>query len=315
MSNLTNHALGHHGDVLPKLHPTYATQTYLDMQCMSKAMDIFDINPSILDGGKITHTSRVLYDRFGEMCESDADEGINGQVTYLEQKMRTDFVEACQPLAFQMKFNRTQAIRLGERWAGVESATENGVAKWMNRRITNFAYIKLAGSAHPRNIVLNPAAADGVFVVPTTREPGAGQHAMSEVVKLLANAIANQGVSCDPRDMQVLVNQEGYSALGTGQEKLNICCGDENTMVTGKVLHSSGYSIVRDIYTPMAGQSAAGQIDYVIAMPNKEGWLPVDIDYIEWDKHLRDFYLIGDGAFGFKVPDPRVVAVAKVRYV
>lgn len=310
------HSVGHRGDVLPANNPYFSKRTFQDLRELSAAFEVFDTNPIVLDGQDLSQYTEVHYNRFGGVTELDVSEGINGNCTQLELKMRNDKVQMCQNLCFEIKMDRVQGLRLGSRFQEVENAYENGIAMWMNQRITNFAYIKAAASALPENIVNDPKNTDTVFRVPSTRMPnGANETGMPQLVRMLRNAIGRQGVSVRREEMTVLTNVDGYSALSVGQQELNTCCGEDNTSITGLAMHSAGFMAMEDIHAPIHSHTAEGTVCYVMAFPKRRMWMPVHIDLIEWETERRHVYFYGNGCFGFKTPDPRYLSVAKVIFV
>lgn len=307
------HASGYGNELNIGLPPHAATKLLYDYRCYSRLSEGASMNFELEPGTSLSNYSRAYFSRVGEVSEADADEGLNGVETLLEAKMETDFAEVCQDLNSVMKFNYSQACRMGKRWDDFSKAMEWGVTGWMDRRTSVFGYIKLAASAHPNNILGSVAAP---LVVPMDRDRVGTEVTLSTVVRQLHRRMNAAGAMCQPGDFKVFVPIEGYSAATFEQKNLNVCCGLDNSLITGKAYMVDGFTLIPDIWVPIAGYDTAGvPIYYVIMERPDEVYFPIDICRVKWEERGNDYYLYTTGFFGFKVANPKAVAVAVVKFV
>ena len=311
MSTL-QHASGYGNELDIGLPPTAAVKLLYDYRCYSRLSEGALMNFQLDAGTTLSNYSRAYFTRVGEVNEADANEGLNGVETLLEARMDTDFAEVCQDLNSVMKFNYAQACRMGKRWDDYSKAMEWGVTGWMDRRTSVFGYIKLAASASPQNILGSVAAP---LIVPMDRDPVGAETTMSTVIRQLHRKFIHSGAMCQPGDVKVFSPIEGYSALTREFKFLNVCCSADNPLVSGKVSLVDGFNLIPDIWAPIAGYNANGPIYYVIMERPDEVYFPIDICRVKWEERGNDYYLYTTGFFGFKVANPKAVAVAVVQFV
>lgn len=297
--------------------PAHASGKILyDFFCEGDLPKLARTDFDITDGKSLACYEKAYFSHSGEVCETDYDEGHNGQATRLDMNMRTDFAEACQELKFDMKFSRSLAARMCENWNTYGQAAEVQVNRWMTERTEGFGLVKIAASAAPYNVGNSAGKITQSIELGTFANPLSISILGSTVIaQRMLEVAMESSLTCAINDLILYISPKMYSGFLTDQSKLGTCCPEDNPFVTGMVKTSLGFNLLgfRNGRTPYAGVNGAGQkVWYIMLINPMDVWFPFDLHYFEWDKRGHDMYLIGYGTYGLKVFRGDSVVVAAV---
>lgn len=298
--------------------PEYATKLVIsEMHNCSALSRVVNPNHNIVELGlncaPVAHYTILDNIEVGDFT----DGSWNGETWSPDNPFRSGEIRLCHSVPIKTKFSREEATLMCDRWKQFQDGYETAIGRALRDLTERYGFTVLAASANPLARGVRAGALSGNINLGDTENPlvigkSTGIRAM-DVLQAMEQALQENGVTCGGNALKIVASPAVYSRIRAEQSNLGAgCCLPDNPIVTGMLHPMLGMEVYSSLHMPRYRRPDGKVVEYVLMLDPENIAAPSRLDYLEWQIHLNDIYLVGNYRFDVAALSSKSIAVAAV---
>lgn len=269
--------------------------------------------PDFLQDVDMKCFSEVIYPILeDDDCEDCGQFQQNGRSEELPYTIGHRSVRICNNWRFHKKLSRGDYARMCSSEDLFKTAMQQWLDRRLDRKVDGYGLAVLVGSAAQFNSGRKAGMRHKNIDLGDKVTPwNVTEKGFNRLVNNMLTVFDEADVTCDNPHLTLVVPPLAMAKLREEQQVLNVCCGDDNAMVTGMVRHSYGINVMQSNRLPVK-RVGNRTIYYIVAVDNRKVGAPSDLLYMDWQIDGHDIALFGEFIWDTFVFDPRGVVVGAI---
>ncbi|MCM1516219.1 MAG: hypothetical protein NC080_07415 [Paraprevotella sp.] len=269
-------------------------------------------------GAKVIYGVEQDLDLFGNNTDNnEAPETISGP------GIETDSMVICQSSKFEWKLSNSDKRMMCANFDRWESNVRRQISKNITRRIDSYSIPKVIASASPSHVGNNAGVLNhdvNLGWQDETALSGNTVRGFEDMILSIGEVATQAGWNCGEGEevgdgessrpvilIPLKLKRYALEAL----KGLNICCSDNNSMVTGRITSNFyGFEIIETRYLSPVSVPRVGTLVPVVAVDTNRVLHAFDVISNKWYEGKFEDYLVGEFVWDTNVIDPLGVIVA-----